>query len=243
MSEKRIALITGANKGIGFETARRLGQEGMTVLVGSRSRERGEKAAAELSEAGLDARFVQLDVTDDQSVRDAAKWIEAEYGRLDVLVNNAGVAPAEASVAPSQLTVAALRTTYETNVFGVVAVTNAMLPLLRQADAARVVNVSSELGSLTRLSDPDDTYYAFNLLAYNSSKAALNGVTLAYAKELAGTAVKVNSTSPGYTATDLNAHTGHQTVEEGAGFVVPLALLPEDGPSGGFFFGTEPLPW
>ncbi|WP_026416943.1 SDR family oxidoreductase [Actinomadura oligospora] len=243
MNEKRIALVTGANKGIGFEVARMLGREGMTVLVGARSEERGEKAAAELTGDGLDARFVRLDVTDDETIEAAAKWIETEFGRLDVLVNNAGIAPAEASVSPSELAVAALRMTYETNVFGVVAVTNAMLPLLRRADAARIVNVSSELGSITLLSDPDGVYYPFNLLAYNSSKTALNGITLSYAKELADTGIKVNAANPGYTATDLNAHTGFQTVEQGAGFVVPLALLPEDGPSGGFFTGTEPLPW
>ncbi|MEV4252143.1 SDR family oxidoreductase [Spirillospora sp. NPDC049652] len=243
MSEKRIALITGANKGIGFETARMLGREGMTVLVGARSPERGEKAAAELAGEGLDAPFVRLDVTDDETVQAAARWIEDEFGRLDVLVNNAGIAPPEASVAPSELSVAALRATYETNVFGVVAVTNAMLPLLRRADAARVVNVSSELGSMALLSDPDSAYYAFNLLAYNSSKTALNGITLAYAKELDGTGIKVNAATPGYTATDLNAHTGFQTVEQGAGYVVPLALLPGDGPTGGFFQGTEPFPW
>ncbi|RFU39707.1 SDR family oxidoreductase [Actinomadura logoneensis] len=243
MSDKRIALITGANKGIGFETARLLGREGMTVLVGARAPERGEKAAAELAGEGIDARFVRLDVTDEDTARDAAAWIGAEFGRLDVLVNNAGIAPAEASVAPSELSVAALRTTYETNVFGVVAVTNAMLPLLRRADAARVVNVSSELGSLTLLSDPDSVYYPVNLLAYNSSKTALNGVTLAYAKELAGAGIKVNAANPGYTATDLNAHTGIQTAEQAARLVLPLALLPEDGPSGGFFQGVRPLPW
>ncbi|MEV5572986.1 SDR family oxidoreductase [Spirillospora sp. NPDC052269] len=243
MSEKRIALITGANKGIGFETARMLGREGMTVLIGARSRERGEKAAAELTGEGFDARFVRLDVTDDETVQDAAKWIEAEFGRLDVLINNAAIAPDEAGVSPSELTVAALRTTYETNVFGVVAVTNAMLPLLRRADAARIVNVSSELGSISLLSDPDSRYYGFNLLAYNSSKTALNGITLAYSKELADTGIKVNAANPGYTATDLNGHTGWQTTEQGAGYVVPLALLPEDGPSGGFFTGTEPLAW
>lgn len=243
MSEKRIALVTGANKGIGFETARMLGREGMTVLVGARSRERGEKAAAELAGDGLDARFVLLDVTDGATIQAAAKWVESEFGRLDVLVNNAGIAPGEASVAPSQLPLDALRATYETNVFGVVAVTNALLPLLRRADAARIVNVSSELGSITLLSDPDSAYYPFNLPAYNSSKSALNGITLAYAKELADTGIKVNAANPGYTATDLNRHSGFQTVEQGAAYVVPLALLPEDGPSGGFFTGTEPLPW
>ncbi|MCP2343837.1 SDR family oxidoreductase [Actinomadura rupiterrae] len=243
MSEKRIALITGANKGIGFEAARQLGREGMTVIVAARAAERGEPAAALLVDEGIDARFVQLDVTDEASVRAAAKWVEAEYGRLDVLVNNAGIAPAEASVSPSELPLKALRATYETNVFGVVAVTNAMLPLLRRAEAARIVNVSSELGSLTLLSDPESIYYPFNLMAYNSSKSALNGITLSYAKELAGTGIKVNAANPGYTATDINGHSGPQTVEEGAACVVPLALLDADGPSGGFFTGTEPLPW
>ncbi|MFG2003252.1 SDR family oxidoreductase [Spirillospora sp. NPDC048911] len=240
-----IALITGANKGIGFETARALGAAGITVLLGSRSPERGEKAAAELAaDGGIDARFVHLDVTDDASVQDAASQLD----RLDILINNAGIAPAEASVLPSATPVSALRNTYETNVFGVVAVTNAMLPLLRRSPAGRIVNVSSELGSMTLLTDPESPFFPFNLLAYNSSKTALNAVTIAYAKELADTPIKVNAANPGYCATDLNAHTGPRSAAQGAAEIVRLATLAPDGPTGTFTGDADgrsgaPLPW
>ncbi|MEU5885120.1 SDR family oxidoreductase [Spirillospora sp. NPDC047279] len=238
------ALITGANKGIGFETARQLGAQGISIIVGARSAERGEKAAAELAAEGIDARFVRLDVTDEASIQDAA----AQITSLDILINNAGIAPVEASVAPSALSLAALRRTYDTNVFGVVAVTNTMLPLLRRSPAGRIVNLSSELGSLAILADPDSPFFPFNLLAYNSSKTALNGVTLAYAKELADTPIKVNAANPGYCATDLNAHTGPRSAAQGAAEVVRLATLPADGPTGTFSGVYEEraatvLPW
>lgn len=239
-----IALITGANKGIGFETARALGSAGITVLLGSRSPERGEKAAAELTADGLDARFVHLDVTDEDSIRQAAGRLD----QLDILVNNAGIAPDEASVLPSATPISALRHTYETNVFGVVAVTNAMLPLLRRSPEGRIVNVSSELGSLALLTDPDSPFFPLNLLAYNSSKTALNGITIAYAKELADTPIKVNAANPGYCATDLNAHTGFRSAAQGAAEIVRLATLTPDGPTGTFTGGSNdqlgaPLPW
>jgi NADP-dependent 3-hydroxy acid dehydrogenase YdfG len=182
-----IALITGANKGIGFETARLLGDRGMTVLAGARDKARGAEAERALRAGGADARFVALDVTDEESLTQAAEWIDGEYGLLDILVNNAGIARGDGTGLPSQTTLATLRAVYETNVFGVVAVTNAMLPLLRRAPAARIVNVSSEVGSITSMTDPDGPMAAMASVPYPSSKTALNMVTAMYAKELSGT--------------------------------------------------------
>ncbi|HEX2317328.1 MAG TPA: SDR family oxidoreductase [Thermomonospora sp.] len=236
-----IALITGANKGIGLETARLLGTAGATVLVGARSAGRGEKAAALLREEGADARFVEIDVADEASVDKAAAWIDDAFGRLDVLVNNAGIIPPSSAAPPSGTSPAAMRETYETNVFGVVAVTNAMLPLLRRSAAGRIVNVSSDLGSLDLMSDPAYVHHAYNLLAYNSSKSALNALTVSYAKELADTAIKVNAVNPGYCATDLNAHSGPRSAAEGAAEVARAALLGDDGPTGAFLM-DDPAP-
>ena len=230
----KIALITGANKGIGFETARQLGALGMTVLVGARDAERGRTAEQALRDGGADARFVQLDVTDSKSSSQAADWIEAEYGRLDVLVNNAGTATvAHQGFPPSQTSLEDMRAVYEVNVFGVVAVTNAVLPLLRRAPAARIVNVSSEVGSITAEGDPAHPLGQMPAsVQYPSSKAALNMITVMYAKELRETPIKVNSANPGFTATDFNDHRGFRTASEGAEPSVYLATLPEDGPSG-----------
>jgi NAD(P)-dependent dehydrogenase (short-subunit alcohol dehydrogenase family) len=227
-----IALITGANKGIGFATARLLGERGMTVLVGARDETRGKQAVEALVAGGVDAHPVQLDVTDEESVRRAADWIEATYGRLDILVNNAGIARADGDWRPSLTTLATLREVYETNVFGVVAVTNAMLPLLRRAPAARIVNVSSEVGSITSMSNPDSPLWQLTAVPYPSSKTALNMVTAMYAKELRDTPIKVNAANPGYCATDLNNNGGYRTAEQGAQVSVHLATLPEDGPNG-----------
>jgi NAD(P)-dependent dehydrogenase (short-subunit alcohol dehydrogenase family) len=227
-----IALITGANKGIGFQTARLLGARGMTVLAGARDETRGREAERALRDGGADARFVQLDVTGSTSVTRAAEWVEAEFGRLDVLVNNAGISRREGSGPPSQTTLAALRAVYETNVFGVVAVTNAMLPLLRRAPAARIVNVSSELGSITAMSAPGSPMAGMASIPYPSSKTALNMVTVMYATELRDTPIKVNAANPGYCATDLNGNSGFRTAEQGAEVSVHLATLPGDGPTG-----------
>ncbi|RNL86476.1 SDR family oxidoreductase [Halostreptopolyspora alba] len=228
-----IALITGANKGIGFETARLLGARGATVLVGARDGEQGRRAESALAEHGVDARFVALDVTDQESVRRAAERVRAEFGHLDILVNNAGIARADGDWLASESTPETMREVYETNVFGVVAVTNAMLPLLRAAPAARIVNVSSEVGSIGSLTDPDNPMSGLpSSLPYPSSKTALNMVTVQYARELGDTPIKVNAANPGYCATDLNGHSGTRTAEQGAGVSVHLATLGEDGPSG-----------
>ncbi|GAA2134197.1 SDR family oxidoreductase [Glycomyces algeriensis] len=244
----RTALITGANKGIGFHIARALGQRGHTVLVGARSEERGEAAAAALREEGLDARFLQLDVTDEGSVAAAAKRIESEYGRLDILVNNAGIALADGDWNTSELTVATARKVFETNVIGVVSVTNALLPLIRKADAGRIVNVSSEVGSLAFMTG-DHPFASMQGGAYGASKSALNMLTVSWSKELAPTGIKINAMTPGYTATDLNNNQGTRRPEDAARAAVELALIGEDGPNGGFFqegndyFDTEVVPW
>jgi NAD(P)-dependent dehydrogenase (short-subunit alcohol dehydrogenase family) len=247
-----IALITGANKGIGLETARQLGARGVTVLAGARDEARGLEAERALRDAGADARFVRLDVTDPKSAREAADWVDHQYGRLDILVNNAGIA--RAGGPPSQTDLDAMREVYETNVFGVIIVTNAMLPLLRRAPAARIVNVSSEVGSIASMTDPASPLAQMPAsLAYPSSKSALNMITALYAKELRDTPVKVNAANPGYTATDLNRHNGFRSVAEGAEASVHLATLDADDPSGilwghlwtaagpGDAYG--PLPW
>ncbi|MEW9533175.1 SDR family oxidoreductase [Microbispora sp. NPDC049125] len=230
------ALITGANKGIGYEIARQLASRGASVIVGARDAERGRRAAE-----ALGARSVQLDVTSAESVASAAKWIDEEFGALDILVNNAGIA--QGGPTPSRTPLETTRAVYETNVFGVIAVTNAMLPLLRRSAAGRIVNMSSEVGSLEMAADPDSPFYFLNGLSYQSSKTALNMVTVCYAKELAETPIKVNAANPGYCATDLNGHTGHRTAEQGAAIAVRLALLDDTGPTGAFLQDEGALPW
>ncbi|MEV4107112.1 SDR family oxidoreductase [Nonomuraea sp. NPDC049695] len=237
-----IALITGANKGIGYATARVLGKAGYVVLIGARDHERGTKAASQLAAEGLDARFVHLDVTDLDTVESAATSIDREYGRLDLLINNAAISRDQERT-PSRLPVAALREVYETNVIGVVAVTNAMLPLLRRSEAGRVVNVSSGLGTFAFLADEKSEWRPYaTLLGYNSSKAALNAVTLIYAEELRDTPIKVYAVSPGFCATDLNGHLGVLTADEGGEHVARQATMP-DAPTGVFLSeegGTYP---
>ena len=236
-----IALITGANKGIGLEIARQLGTQGITVLIGARDEKRGSEAAEKLQAENIDAHAVQLDVTNQQSIDAAAKHIESEFGKLDILVNNAGIAIDNAP--PSQLDMEILRRTYETNFFGVFAVTKAMLPLLHKSQAGRIVNISSGLGSLTQNSDPNYEYAQIKYLAYNSSKTALNAMTVQFAHELKDTPIKVNSADPGYVATDINNNNGPRTVQQGASTPVRLATLPADGPTGSFFDDNGVVPW
>jgi NAD(P)-dependent dehydrogenase (short-subunit alcohol dehydrogenase family) len=251
MRDKPVALVTGANQGIGLQIAKDLTAHGFTVLVGSRNLERGEAAAKEV---GPDARALQLDVTDQASIAAAAERIRKEFGRLDVLVNNAAISntrmPPDMSVEeyskstrPSNVSLDELRAVFKTNVFGVVAVTQAMLPLLREAPAARIVNVSSGAGSLTRNSDPAFPYRSIFGPVYPASKTALNAMTLAMAIELETTGIKVNAACPGFTKTNLNNYAGTQTVEEGAREPVRLALIGPDGPTGTFSNAAGPLPW
>ena len=252
MQDKQVALVTGANQGIGLQIAKELVAHGFTVLVGSRHFARGEAAAREI---GSDAHALQLDVTDRDSINAAAERVRGEIGRLDVLVNNAAISntsklPGQSVEEyvrlnrPSNVSLDEVRAIWETNVFGVLAVYQAMLPLLREAPAARIVNVSSAVGSLTMNADPASHYRQIFLPGYSASKTALNAITLAMAIELESTGIKVNAACPGYTRTNLNNYTGTQTVEEGAREPVCLALLGPDGPTGTFSnakLGT--LPW
>jgi NAD(P)-dependent dehydrogenase (short-subunit alcohol dehydrogenase family) len=250
MENKLVALVTGANKGIGLQIAKDLAARGLTVLVGSRDLARGE-AAAKIVGAG--ARALQLDVTDQASIAAAAERIRKELGRLDVLVNNAAISHAEERPGmtfedmikagrPSAASLAEVRAVFETNVFGVIAVTQAMLPLLREAPAGRIVNVSSSVGSLTLQSDPSNPY-RIPSAGYVPSKTAVNAITVAFANELATTRIKVNAACPGFTATDLNQFRGTRTVEQGAREPVRLALLDASGPTGSFSSEDGPLPW
>ncbi|HYT87416.1 MAG TPA: SDR family oxidoreductase [Gemmataceae bacterium] len=241
MAKTQVALVTGANKGIGLEIARQLGQRGFTLLLGARDEARGQEAAQQLRTEGLDARPLRLDVTNQTTIEAAARRIESEFGQLDILVNNAAVLLDK--VSPSQLDLETLRQTFETNFFGVFVVTKAMLPLLRKSDAGRIVNLSSGLASLAQNSDPHWEFAQFKLLAYNSSKTAVNALTVQLAADLRDTPIKVNAADPGYTATDMNAHQGHRTVAQGATAAVRLATLPADGPTGGFFDEDGPVPW
>lgn len=237
-----IALITGANKGLGREIARQLGARGVTVLLGVRDARRGKPVADALVAEGLDAYPLPLDVTDAARVADAAATIDERYGRLDILVNNAGIT-GDFHGRPSAATAGQLREVYDTNVFGVLTVTNAMLPLLRRSPAGRIVNLSSTVGSLTLNADFASGFSDYNVVAYQSSKTALNALTVAYAKELRDTPIKVNAANPGFTATDMNNHRGHQTVEQGAVTAVRLALLGPDGPTGTSQDDSGTVPW
>ena len=241
MSEHTTALVTGANKGIGYEIAAGLGALGWTVGVGARSKERCEEAVAKLRAAGVDTFGVLLDVTDDASVTAAASLIEDRAGRLDVLVNNAGIAGGAAQ-APATVDPATVRAAVETNVIGVIRVTNAMLPLLRRSASPRIVNMSTTMGSLTLLTTP--SFQTGPIAAiYASSKSFLNAVTIHYAKELRDTNILINAACPGFCATDLTGFRGTRTPGQGAAIAIHLATLPDDGPTGGFFDDEGAVPW
>lgn len=242
MGNSKTVLITGGNKGIGFETGRQLGRLGFTILLGSRDQSRGQEAAAALSTQDINAKAITIDVTAPDTIQSAAQQIDNHYGSLDVLINNAGVS-LDGGAPPSQLDLNNLKRTYETNVFGMFSVTKAILPLIKRAPAGRIVNLSSGLASLTQHSDPEFEFYGMNLLAYMSSKTAVNALTVLFAKELKDTRIKVNSADPGFTSTDLNGHRGYRTVEQGASIVVKLATLANDGPTGGFFDENGVVPW
>jgi NAD(P)-dependent dehydrogenase (short-subunit alcohol dehydrogenase family) len=250
--ERPVALITGANKGIGRETALQLGALGYIALIGSRDEVRGKSAAAQLRSQHVEAQYVHLDVTKVASIRGAAAAITARYHKLDALINNAGIlreadfdrrasSPHTFLTPPSEVSLKVLRETFATNCFGAVSVTNHMLPLIKRSVAGRIVNVSSRLASLssTQLHSPGH----LAMLAYLASKSALNSATVQYAYELRDTNIKVNSAAPAHCATDINAHFGEHTAAESAHIIVRLATLGSDGPTGGFFSETEDLPW
>lgn len=250
MTDTRIALVTGANQGIGLQIAKDLAAKGLTVLVGSRNLENGRKAAREI---GTGANAVQLDVTDKASIAAAAEHIAKVFGRLDILINNAGISKigqpkgaVEDIVKSGRISSASLddiRTIYETNVFGVIAVTQTMLPLLRKSKSARIVNVSSGVGSLTRTLGPGGEHLRSIYGMYSASKTALNAVTVGLALDLAPEGIKVNAACPGYTKTALNNFMGTRTVEEGAREPVRLALLDDDGPTASYSNDEGSLPW
>lgn len=242
MTTSRTALVTGANKGIGREVARRLAVSGFKVWLGARDAERGAAAAQALRAEGLDVDWLAIDVTREESAARAAETVRAAGTCLDVLVNNAGIA-IRYDLPPSQQHVADISDTYDVNVFGPVRVTQAFLPLLLAAPAACVVMVSSYAASLGRALDPDSASYSLNMMGYGSSKTALNAITVAFAKELAPQGIKVNAAAPGYTATDLNNHKGHRTVQQAAEIILRLATLDADGPTAGYFDENGPLPW
>ena len=240
-SAEQVALITGANKGIGFEIARQLGKQGITVLVGARDSHRGRKAVETLQGEGIRAQELVLDVTNQRTIDAAVAEVDRKFGKLDILVNNAGILVETAP--PSECQIENLRKTFETNLFGLFAVTKAFLPLIRKTAAGRIVNVSSALGSLTSVADPQQTRFKNRYLAYGASKAAVNSLTIAFARELRDTSIKVNAAAPGLTATAMSNFAGHQTVEQGAVAAVRLATLPPDGPTGSFLDSNGTVPW
>jgi NAD(P)-dependent dehydrogenase (short-subunit alcohol dehydrogenase family) len=242
-SAKRIALVTGGNKGIGLELVRNLSKAACTVLLGARNAERGKQAVRALEQSGLsNVHFIEIDVTRQDSVTAATQHIESEYGRLDILMNNAGV-NLRGDGLPGVADLDAVQRVFGTNFFGALRVVQAMLPLLRKSAGGRIVNVSSGLGSLTLNSDASWSGYDTKLIGYNASKAALNMLTVHLAFELRGTKIKVNSANPGYTKTDLNDNRGAQPVEVGAIEATRLALLDDSGPTGGSFSKDGPDPW
>ena len=246
LTNDAVALVTGANKGIGRETVRQLARRGVTVLLGSRDSSRGEAASEEMRTEGLAVIPIRLDVTDGASIDAVSARLEADYGRLDILVNNAGTIVAGPA---AMLTAEQIHETFEVNVFGAVRTVRTLLPLLRQSRSARIVNVSSGTGSLSLTSEGTEFGADADqrLAAYAVSKGALNMLTLQYARAFAQDPVlshiKVNSAAPGFTATDMNQHRGTRTVREGARIIVELATLPADGPTGGFFNDQGPVPW
>ncbi|MBL8765135.1 MAG: SDR family oxidoreductase [Phycisphaerae bacterium] len=238
-----IALITGGNKGIGYETALQLGGLGMTVLVGARDGPRGLAAAEGLRKAGVTAEWLALEVTDVGTIAAAADRVAREFGVLDVLVNNAGQLDYAADGPGSAVPIDTLRRTFEVNFFGLVATTQAFLPLLRASRAGRIVNVTSILGSLAEHADPNSSIHATKFLAYDSSKAAVNMFTNHLAHELRGTRIKVNAAHPGWVKTDLGGPGAPMRVEDGAKTGVALATLPDDGPTGGYYHMGVHVRW
>ena len=244
----KIAVITGANRGLGFATARRLGQAGMKVIVGARNHANGEDAADRLRREGLACEPLHIDVESPGSVREAAELVEQRHGQVDILVNNAGILPeATASDVDRPLDLRMFRETFETNVFGAISVTTAFLPLLRRSASGRIVNVSSTMGSLTDQTDPSSPYYGLVVPAYQMSKAALNGFTIALSKALKDTSIKVNSVCPGWVQTDLggpeNRAAAPTTADEAAQIVVDMASLADDGPTGRFVDREGTVAW
>lgn len=243
MQTKSVALVTGANKGIGFEIARQLAEHEFTVVIAGRDQTKIDDAVARLDGKGHNVYGVVLDLTDSATIEAAVRWIDQRLGRLDVLINNAGVSlESGEQKRPSELQLETFKATYETNVFGTFAVTKAMLSLLRKSTPSRIINQSSSMGSLGNLSDPTTPYYDNNILAYNSSKSAVNGITVALAKDLAGEGITVNSVCPGWVKTDLGGEAAPRTVEQGAAIAVRLATM-DNPPTGQYLDDAGNISW
>ena len=243
MSTQKIALVTGANKGIGLETVRQLAKQKITVLLGSRDAAKGQAATKQLRDEGLDVRALTIDVSNATSIKQAAEHVEREFGRLDVLINNAGIMIDDPAKKVSEQTLDTWHATFETNVFGLIATTQAFLPLLRKSDAGRIVNLSSILGSNTLHRDPASPIYDFKLPAYNVSKSAVNAWTVQLAYELRDTPIKVNAAHPGWVKTEMGGEGAQMEIPDGAKTSVALATLPADGPSGTYTHLGETLLW
>lgn len=245
-----VAFITGGNRGIGLETARQLGKQGITVVIGSRDLAKGQSAAESLKKEGLSVSAIKFDVNNPADYKAAYDYFDTKFGKLDILINNAGVASAEGSDisdptdhAASTVSQDILHNIFETNFFAVIALTQTLLPLIKKSPAGRIVNLSSILGSNTLHADPTSPIYDFKSLAYNASKTALNTFTIGLAYDLRGTNVKVNSAHPGWVKTDMGGPNAMMEIEDGAKTSVELATFPADGPTGGFFHLGQPLPW
>ncbi len=239
-TNKKVVLITGANKGIGLETAKTFLDHEYTVIIGSRNIEKGKQTLVDLDNPN--ATFVQIDITSETSIKKAKDTIEKDFGKLDALINNAGVW-LDFGMPMLEVSMNVIEDTFKVNTFGVIATIKHFLPLLKKSKEARIVNVSSGLASLTQNSDPDYEYYAYKSLAYSTSKTALNAITILFAYELKDTNIKVNSADPGYCATDLNGKTGPRTPKQGSKVIVNLATLPDNGPNGGFFDENGKIEW
>jgi NAD(P)-dependent dehydrogenase (short-subunit alcohol dehydrogenase family) len=242
MTTKKQALVTGANKGIGLAISKGLAEAGVSVWMAARDTTRGAQAVERLRDDGLDVRLLEMDVTDDASVLRASAILASEIDSLDVLINNAGII-LDAATPPSLAVMADMKAVFEVNVFGPVRVTQAVLPLLKASGDARVVMMSSGLGSLTLINDPTSIYSSVNMIGYSASKVALNAVAVCFARELEALGIKVNAVEPGHVRTDLNANTGFLTPEEGAATAIRMALIGPEGPTGGFFGSHGRQPW
>lgn len=240
---KKIALITGANKGIGFETARQLGQQNITILLGARDLAKGEKAAKKLADEGIEAQAIEIDVANSKSIAAAAKKVEKDFGHLDILINNAGTMVDSYDSKIAELPIEAWRETFDTNFFGLIETTQAFLPLLRKSEAGRIVNLSSILGSITYHATPGSPVYDSKVPAYDVSKSAVNAFTVHLAHELKDTKIKVNAAHPGWVKTDMGGEGATMELQDGAKTSVALATLPEGGPNGAYQHMGETLPW
>jgi NAD(P)-dependent dehydrogenase (short-subunit alcohol dehydrogenase family) len=240
---KKSVFITGATKGIGYEVARKLASYNFTVLIGARNTQKGEVAVEKLRSDGADAHFIPLDVNDESSIKSVVEVISKQFGKVDVLINNAGVNyEFQLGTRPSLLSVDILKDTFGANFFGAFAIIHHCLPLLKQAGAARIINISSTLGSLTSLSNPEHFFYGVNSFAYNSSKTALNALTVSLAKDLADDNITVNSICPGWVKTDMGTDAAPRTVEQGAAIIVKMATM-DNSPTGEFLDENGEIPW